>query len=543
MNHNENRPICCGKSMNIYTRAVSGRTRYRCTRCGTSTTGSSESHYQNAHLGYDTNAAAQRTAELQQAVRHGANRFVITSAVNNCEVNYRAFASLRMLCQERGAHLIVLPVNYKNVSLYKSAQEYSKWWARSVQPYLMDQKLRIATNTWVRGDISIQATAAQPLSGMQPLAGATWSIFGHPQLAMEPIATPLMQLPGRMYTTGAITQPVYSRTKLGAKAGFHHVIGALLVEVHGKKVFIRQLNADHQGCIYDLDRKYTPAGAEAAEQALALVTGDEHAKWMLPGVKRATYTGEASLVDLVKPRNLVRHDLLDGYAGSHHHLGDYRAQYLKWVRGTADYRKELDQVVLHLQETTPTAWECVNQLIQDSNHHDHLQKWLNTADDRADHLNADLICELRSAQREAIRDGRDDNAFRLYLEPRLKVPLNFIDPGQTLMIGGVDHSQHGHRGPNGAKGTARSLANTTHKLTIGHSHSARIVMSVYQVGKSTGVLEYESGLSTHTNTHCLMYANGKRTLIDILGGAYRASNDSCSGGLEVLGNRRATVAA
>jgi hypothetical protein len=375
---------------------------------------------------------------------------------------------------------------------------------------------------------------------MAPLAGDRWVIFGHSQMAMEPIATPLNQLPGRMYTTGAMTQRNYSATKMGAKASFHHVFGALLVEISGKKTFIRQLNADSRGNIQDLTDLYTPEGVTRDVTALSLTTGDEHVKWMADNVLRATYTASGSLVETCKPEYLVRHDVLDGYAGSHHHEGHYLLEYKKWFHGDANYRKELDQVVNHIHSTTPVDYKCTNILVR-SNHHEHLDKWLERADDRKDHLNADLICELRNLQREAVRDEREYDAFRLYMEPRIEeinktggnLSVVFSDANTPLLLGGVDHSQHGDRGANGARGSARSIANTTHKATIGHTHSARIVKAVYQVGKSTNTLEYEVGLSSHTQTHCLQYPNGKRTLIDILGQSWRATNDPNTGDIDL----------
>lgn len=531
----ESRPYCedCDRYMaKRGHKAESGLTRYRCGGCNTSTTGGPDSTYANQNLGYDPIVAAERAHALRKAVRKGANRFVITAAANNSPVHTGAWKALRQLCEDRGAHLIVIPIHYKNISLYQANQEYNKRWAAAVEPYLVDQAIRIGPKTWVRADVKIQATVANPLSGMAPLAGDKWAIFGHSQIALEPIATPAEALPGRMMTTGCITKKSYSATKAGAKANFHHVIGAVLVEVQGKKAFVRQLNADHVGNIYDVTDKYAPESITRDVTALSLTTGDEHVKWMTDNVLTATYTDEDSLVAVTKPEHLIRHDVLDGYAGSHHHEKHYTTQYKKWYHGDGNYKRELDQVVDHINTTTPTDWQCTNLLVR-SNHHDHLDSWLERADDRLDHENADIICELRNAQREAIREGREYDAFRLYLEPRLTVPTQFSDPNQPFMLGGVDFSQHGHRGVGGSRGSATGFANTTHKATIGHTHSARIVKSVYQVGKSCGTLEYEQGLSAHTQTHSLQYENGKRTLIDILGNNWRATNDPSTGGLEV----------
>lgn len=534
LQYDPNRPYCsdCDRWMSrTRGKAQSGRQRYKCFGCGRSTTGGPESTHDSQNLGYNPAVARARLLDLRSAVANGANRFVITSAVNNTELNTPAWKSLLRLCADRKAHLIVVPIHYKNVTLYNAAEEFEKWWSPAILPYLIDEEVRIGPKTWVRADISIQATAADPLSGMAPLANDKWAIFGHSQQSLEPIPTPIDQLPGRMYTTGAITKPSYSKTKLGAKAAFHHVCGALLVETQGGKAFIRQLNFDHHGRVQDLCDLYSPTDQRRNQSIMSLTTGDEHVKWMLPGVLKATYTKEDSLVATCRPEYIVRHDVLDGYAGSHHHLGNHVIEYRKWLKKDADYRAELDQVVQHINETTPAG--AVTVIIQDSNHHDHLHRWLERADDRKDHQNADLICELRNEQRKAVRENRDPNPFKLYLEPRLTVPTIFVAPHEPFMLAGVDHSQHGHRGVNGSRGSARALANTTHKLTIGHAHSARIVRGVFQVGKSCGTLEYEGGLSSHTHTHCLMYPNGKRTLVDVFARHWRATNSPKAGKLKI----------
>lgn len=533
LDESSGRPYCkeCDRYMAIRgSKAESGRTRYICKGCGRSTTASPDSTYENQDLGYDPTELSVRAKQIRQFIRNGANRFVVTAACNNTPVRKDAWQALERLCEDRKAHLIVIPIHYKNVSLYTGNEQYEKWWASEVKPYLVSDALRIGRNLWIRGDINIQATAANPLSGMAPLAGDRWSIFGSGQLAMEPIATPMNQLPGRMMTTGAITKKNYSETKMGAKAAFHHVTGALLVEVQGHKSFVRQLNADDKGRIYDLTDCYKPDGIDRERSALSLTTGDEHVKWILDSVVGGTYLKEDSIVNVTRPEFIVRHDVLDGYAGSHHHEKNYLTQYKKFYHGHNDYRAELDQVCHFLETTTPVAWECLNVLV-DSNHHTHLDQWLCRADDRSDHLNADLICELRNMQRQAVREDQPNGAFQLYLEKYLdkSVPIEFADPNVPYMLGDVDHAQHGHKGANGARGSAANIANTTHKATIGHTHAPRIVKAVYQVGKSTGELEYESGLSSHSNTHCLQYENGKRTLIDLFNGQWRAENKPSRG--------------
>lgn len=529
MKDDPNRPICtdCNQPMVRHRgKAQSGRQRYRCNACGVSTTGSGDTM-----AGYDTDRAHDRCEALRGAVRRGANRFVITTALNNSPVLTTAWRSLRNFCTFNQAHLLVIPCHYKNVSLFTANQDYNKWFAKAVQPYIVDQNIRIGPKTYVMASTRIQATAVNPVSGLQPLAGDKWAIFGHSQQTLVPVATPITDLPGRMYTTGAITRKSYSHTKVGAKAAFHHVVGALLVEVQGARVFIRQLNMDHKGQFQDLNKLYTPDGVKDSQTAEVLTMGDEHVKWMLPNVKKQTFTDPNSIVNTMRPQYLVRHDVLDFYAKSHHHEKSYRTQYKKWYNRDDNVHNELMQMVDHINETTPEWAESL--LVNDSNHHDHLEQWISRADPRKDHLNADLICDLQGLIRDSVRAGEAKNLLEMWMKPHTKVKVTFLDPNEPHLINGVDHSQHGHKGANGARGSAQGIANTTHKATIGHSHSAQIVKSVFQVGKSCGTLEYESGLSTHTNTHCLQYPNGKRTLIDILGNGWRATNPRKRGGLKI----------
>lgn len=515
-----NRPDCkqCGKPMWIGKgKTVGGRTRYICGACAVSSTGSNESQH---NAGYDLDQAEQRVKNLKSKIKSGLRKFVITAAQDTTNPYTLFFQSLKTYCQAEGAELIIVPVHYKNVSLYTGNREYNKRWASDLEPFLIDAKVNLGGGVILMGNIKVGATAANPLEGMHSIGGDKTTIFGHSQLGMEPVATPLNKKPKRMYTTGAVTRKNYSESKAGAKAEFHHVFGALVVEIgKGNRAFIRQLNADNDGGFYDLDKYYEPDRVTDGHRALSLTAGDEHVKWMAKGVKKATYTGQGSITEVMRPNFIVRHDVFDAYAISHHHEKDPLVQYRKYAKGWGKAQTELEQVADHINETTPP--DCIN-LIVASNHHDHLKKWLDRANANTDHQNAHLILELQKLMREAVDGNEKPDPFELYLAPRLKHDTEFLDRNTPYLLKGVDHSQHGDVGVNGSRGSAKALANTTHKLTIGHSHTARIVKSVYQTATSTGALEYQRGLSTHTNTHVLQYPSGKRTLIDIINGQWRA---------------------
>ena len=421
--------------------------------------------------GYSRDAAAANAERLRSAIKGGLRRVVVTSAQNNTRVHSQFLQSLLTYCEANEAELVVIPVHYKNVSLYTAAQEYNKWWAKPLQPYLVDENIYLGGRVEIAADTKIAATAANPLSGLQEVGGDRWQIIGHGQTAMVPVAAPVGEVPKRLYTTGSVTVRNYSRTKDGKKAEFHHTTGAVVIEIPRARdhAFVRQLGYGRGG-IYDIAggelRCYSPGGVTTGHRALALTTGDEHVKFHDKGVFKATY-GRGGLCDILRPQYLVRHDVLDGHAGSHHHERDPLVQFRKHHSGDNCYRRELDEVVRFLNETTPS--DCTNVLV-DSNHHDHLQQWLNRADANKDHQNALLIAELQRAQREAILEGRDARPLRLYCDGRLDVPVKWLDRAQPFLIDGVDYSQHGDVGVNGARGSAAAAsfwaATSVYSLTV-----------------------------------------------------------------------------
>jgi hypothetical protein len=98
----------------------------------------------------------------------------------------------------------------------------------------------------------------------------------------------------------------------------------------------------------------------------------------------------------------------------------------------------------------------------------------------------------------------------------------FLERDESFQVVGIELGMHGDRGPNGARGSIRNLARIGVKSIIGHTHSPGINEGCYQVGTSTRLkLEYNSGPSGWLNTHCVIYANGKRSLITVINGEWR----------------------
>lgn len=463
----------------------------------------------HAGAGFDTDAAAKHAKLCANK-----KRVIVTSAQHNTPLHEGFFKSLKQAARYYGCEIAVIPSHYKNITLMSKQER--KAWQPDIEPYLVAGDIAIG-NVIIKSDVRINATALWPLANKQAHGGTHSVVFGHPQVACEPIASPGGMLPKKLYTTGSVTVPNYSQSDYGMKAEFHHVIGALVIEHGHGATFVRQLNALNDGSFYDLDVKFTPRGHSTGHRALSLTTGDEHELFNI--VKRETYTGKGSIVKRLKPEYIIRHDVLDCYALSHHHEKDPMVQFMKHHNGLNNIKAELDRVVDFINTTTPRD---STTLIVPSNHHDHLLRALNRLDPNRDHTNAIFIAEMQAAMRKAALSGGSYDPFYLYLQPRLTCKHEFLDRNSPHMIGGVDVSQHGDVGSNGSRGSARQLAKSTLKMTIGHSHGGRIVQGVFQAGSSTGRLDYERGLSDHAPCHILQYKGGKRTLLDIINGRWHA---------------------
>ena len=511
-NMQDNRPSChkCGGFMRS-----DGACGWRCTECAAwKEKDDSPRKKQDNEVfdwGFDTEKATEHARKCEKG-----KRLIVTTAQNNTDLHSEFFKALKQAAKYYNCEIAVIPSHYKNITSFSKAEEYIKDWDKAVQPYLVHTDIEF-NNHLIRSDVRINSTTIWPLSGKNAHGGDRSVIFGHPQVSLEPVPTPADHQPKRLYTTGALTLPNYSVTDAGEKAKFHHCQGALILEKSRGSVFVRQLNCDDSGTFYDLDKRFTKRGVSEGHSILSIVCGDEHEKFNT--VKKETYLNKTSIVKTLKPKYIVRHDILDGYAGSHHHEKDPMIQFKKFHNGDNDYKLEIDNVVKFINKTTPKG---AKSLIVPSNHHDHFIKWLMNVNPNQDHKNALFALEMNMLMREACLRGEKYDPFYLYLKDRLTCEFEFLDRNEARLIGGVDVSQHGDVGTNGSRGSARGLARATYKMSIGHGHGARICQGVWQCGVSTGKLEYERGLSDHSNTHIIQYQNGKRCMIDIVDKRWRA---------------------
>lgn len=475
-----------------------------------------------------------KTTTRKLPAKGGVKRYILTCAQNNTKLHLPVWDNLRALAEHLGAELMVARFTY-NQNAYGGAapkpgtgqDPEDLWYDPSIVPYVNDSRVELAPGLVWCGESNISPTAVRPLSGFETYTGRKSAIFPHTKLAMESIASGKNEGTKLIYTTGTVTQRNYIQKRAGLRAEFHHTYGALIVEVDAKgRWFCRQLNADQHGSIYDLDLKVVDGKVTAGHRVTAVTLGDVHAAQVDEEVARLTW-GKGGLLDTLQPKRTFLHDLVDFRARNHHDRGNPHLNFRKYVQGEDGVEEELAGAVELVKQIQRDGSEVV---VVQSNHDNALTRWLREADYRLDPRNAlvFLRCQLRVY--EAIAEQEEGFHLLEWILQHLGCPkaVRFLRTDESYVIcrdsgGGIECGMHGHEGPNGSRGSAGSLSRMARWANIGHSHSAQILDGLYVAGTSSRLdVGYNTGPSSWTHSHIVTYENGKRAIVTLYDGAWRA---------------------
>jgi hypothetical protein len=428
-----------------------------------------------------------------------AKRFVITSALNNTQLEENVWLSLKKYAKEQEAMILVVPSRYKNpTSKAESSKENrDAWWPKEIIPYLTDDRILLHEHCYLVADVRVQATASKPLTGLESFSGPASAIYGHANLAMKMVPVTSNRLPKVLYTTGSISQRRYSDTKQGVRGSSAHGFGGVVLERDGARFHIRGLVSD-------------PTGG-------------------YPKCAAATFHNEDSICSVVSPEKIIRHDMLDFAASGHHNRKDPIHKIAVHAAGMQFVEKELELTTEMLNDTTPANSENV---IIASNHNEHLMRWLKeVCAPLEEPWNANIWIDLWSALKDTIvmGDGGAEcgDPFALWAEKRLKVKARFLERGESYMIGDIEVSLHGDAGTNGSRGSLNQFSKLGVRTVTGHSHTPGITHGAYAVGTSSRLkLSYNrAGASSWAHCHCIIHPNGKRQLVFVIDGKWRRDPD------------------
>ncbi len=267
-----------------------------------------------------------------RTIRLTGKRYILAAAQNNTYVHSGLMASLGHLRDSKHAEMLVSRLSY-NKNGWGQAQNITKldgddegndevWYDPAISEFVCDHSVRLAEDLIFCGELDILPTAVDPLSGFDSYTKDASAIIPHTKVAMKSLATMKHEAAKFLYTTGAVTQRNYIQRKAGQKAEFHHVFGALYVEIDDEgNWFARQLIADDTGSFQDLDVIYTPTGIRHSHVE-AITWGDFHEEKSDPAVFAGCFSGRNSMLEVLRPRQQHVHDLADMRARNHHNLKD-----------------------------------------------------------------------------------------------------------------------------------------------------------------------------------------------------------------------------
>ncbi|QYG03999.1 helix-turn-helix domain-containing protein [Massilia sp. NP310] len=473
---------------------------------------------------------AARFAEPLDKDLAGYDGVVATCIMNDTPSDKRAYESLVKYCELRNFKLYVGGSKY----FFKQDSKFH------VDPeHLLLENVSLRKGLKLLAKLNVSPTIVDPFAGLDGLSKGHTVIIPHPQMAMKTMAT-LGGSPAQMWTTSTISKPnnAYLPTKTGHKAEFNHSIGAVVVEFGpGDSFHIRNLNCDDKGGFYDFGEGaegyfskdgFKPLGTA---RIAGLYLGDSHFTVGDPDVEAATFSNADSIMRTLNPKRIVMGDALDFQSQNHHDEHDHFQKLGKQMHGIASVHGELAKTCKRIEELVPAALGIAIDMIG-ANHNDAFYKWLTTADPKKmSAANLRLWCQCSILILDAMKLGPAGNEipslFELWMHnsefAHLAKRMTFHDRRLSVKILGVEISMHGDKGPNGAKGSPNGFSRLPFKSIVGHSHSPSIRLGCYTVGTSSLFdLSYTGGPSSWMHTHCIIWPNGKRQMINIINGKWRA---------------------
>lgn len=473
--------------------------------------------------------------EPRELPSSGVRRYIVTSLQNNTRVWQPFYRNLRAYQDYLEAELLVSSFTY-NQNAYgklstkrgtkKKSDQQELWYDPEVEPLLdaSDRDIELAPGLVWCGRMNTLPTAQRPLSGFETYTGTASGILPHAKVAMQSVAQSREDGAKFNYTTGTLGQMNYIQKRAGIRAEFHHVYGALLVEVDSEgEWWVRHLIADGRGTFTDLDVRVENGECREGEFVEAINWGDVHVAQAEPWIQEMAW-GEGGMLDELRPSYQFMHDTLDFYRRNHHDRGDPHHRFRLWRAGEESVREECAEVASFLADFSHR--DFCQTIVVDSNHDGALSRWLREADYRADPVNALFFLERQLAAYRAMDE--QDGDFHL-VEDTLKSlgcpdDVRFLRTDEAFVIcGRVQCGDHGHLGPDGARGTPGNLARQGRQSNTGHTHSAAVIDGQWVAGTCVLDAHYARGPSSWSPTQIVTYKGaGKRSMVTFRPKGWRA---------------------
>lgn len=446
-------------------------------------------------------------------------RLIITTAAVGCQADIAFCKAIRKYADETQGQVLVLPCADPAARrspngegrLDKAIYEHGF----TVLPY---QDLDLNKNLKILG-IRVSAKQINPLYGLEEYGNRGQSmIVASPKQRLLYVATANKEgHPHALMSTGACTLPDYRSDmhrshRTAYKAEADHVMGAIVVDLHAGDLFgFRHIEADEKGGFFDKGQRITPRSVKRVRPE-AIVLGDWHS-WVT-----SANTYEWAQANIYGAKKVFLHDSYDGvHPAVNHHVSKKPNMSIPWDAYPQRVEEEVSQWARDLVNLAETFEEIV---IVPSNHDDRMVRWLEEGRFIKDPINAPFGAKMNAYLHQ------DKYPLQAYFEEYAerwdvkKGAVRFLKRDEGYKIGRCELGHHGDKGSNGAKGSLDGFNKSLGYCIIGHAHSAALHKRVMRVGHSCdmSMVDYVSGASSWTETHALVYEDGRAQLHNLIDG-------------------------
>lgn len=469
----------------------------------------------------DWNLYAPPGVEVAKVKKGAVHRWILTAAQDDTDVHQRFWTNLQVFARVMDAEISVAGFTYQQVR-HTDVMTLKSTYREELRDYLRFESMDCGPVLWC-AEMNTLPTAARPLSGLEGYGRGRDAVFPHAKVQLVTVAQGRGEHVPAMLTTGAVTVDNYIPKKAGLKARFHHILGAVLVEVNDAgEAFFWHIQAAPDGSFQHLDIKVSDGKLSRGHRVQALVHGDVHNPYIAPEMVEGVWgRTQDSMLESLRPHFQFIHDLLDFPGpGNRHHEGDPLHHARMEVEDQLSVPKHVESASTLLRDKITREW-C-QTVVNSSNHDRRLLRWVKSnLPAEASIENAIFWHRARIAALEATRDQDEDFDLVLWaLRDRdtLGLPgISFVPQGGSFVIcqdtGGIECGWHGDEGANGSRGSPVGFAKIARKIIRGDAHSP----SIYDGAMTVGVLglldqKYNTGPSSWRHANAIVYDNGKRTL-------------------------------
>ena len=450
-------------------------------------------------------------------------KFIITTAVNNKQVDVDFLSSIKNYASHNNAAIVIILSHD-----VRSAKRVFSW---NVDPalkcgYVISDDTHLNNNIMI-ANLTASAKQIHPSSGFSRYCaqlGATIILPGCKQEQTH-IAElePSCRTPHSTLVTGAVTIADYSSDKIIAgrtnwMAEKDHQLGAAIVDLEDEDRFhLRVIQAAVDKSFTDMGTTYRPDGSVDTTHEARYVLGDAH----IGGNANDELVG--SIIEQIKNSpwitEVLIHDLENATSISHHEENNYLQRVMRLKEGRDDLIGEGNLIVDYINKFLEIP--NITLTIVNSNHDRHVERYLNGMKMVFNRDFRNFEPALRMCLAITTREVTCPVQYLVteLTDHKISDPsrVKWLLRDESYKVYGCELGRHGDEGMNGSRGNIRIFQNNLYNAVIAHSHSAAIKHKVFQVGM-TGSLnqDYNHGLSSWTHTNCLVYEDGTKQLIDFI---------------------------